>query len=102
MDCTSITQEVIIALITSLISSATIIFAGYQTYLNAIKKLHKESIENIERAKYEAILKAHQSIINCLGLPLIQKTTTAFYYGSNLKAAKRKFITSNKPIYVSL
>lgn len=66
MDCTSITQEVIIALITSLISSATIIFAGYQTYLNAIKKLREESFENIERAKYEAILKAHQSIYKLL------------------------------------
>ena len=66
MDCTSITQEVIIALITSLISSATIIFAGYQTYLNAIKKLREESFENIERAKYEAILNAHQSIYKLL------------------------------------
>ena len=102
MNCTLITQEVIIALITSLISSATIIFAGYQTYLNAIKKLHKESIENIERAKYEAILKAHQSIYKLLRFTTDTENDDCILYGSNLKAAKRKFITSNKLIYVSL
>ena len=66
MDCTSILQDMIIALITSLFSSATIIFAGYRTYRNAIKKLREESIENIKRAHYEAILKAHQSIYKLL------------------------------------
>ena len=66
MDYTSILQDMIIALITSLFSSATIIFAGYRTYRNAIKKLREESIENIKRAHYEAILKAHQSIYKLL------------------------------------
>ena len=66
MDCTLILKEVIIALIPSLISSATIIIAAYLTYRYAIKKLHKESFESIECAKYEAILKAHQSIYKLL------------------------------------
>lgn len=57
-----ILKEVIFALI----NSATIIFTGYLTYLYAIKKLSKESIENIEHAKYEAILKTHQSIYKLL------------------------------------
>ena len=66
MNCTSLLQEVIIALITSLISSATIIFAGYRTYLYAIKQLHAESSEKINRMHHEAIVKAHQSIYKLL------------------------------------
>ncbi|WP_276737690.1 type VI-B CRISPR accessory protein Csx28 [Prevotella pallens] len=90
MNCTLITQEVIIALITSLISSATIIFAGYQTYLNAIKKLHKESIENIERAKYEAILKAHQSIYKLLRFTTDTENDDCILLWEQSKGSKEK------------
>ena len=62
MDCTLILKE----LITLLSSLVPIVIAAYFTYLYAIKKLRKESFENIERAKYEAILKAHQSIYKLL------------------------------------
>ena len=66
MDCTLISKEVTTAFISTLGSLVPIIFAAYLTYRFAIKKLRKESIENIERAKYEAILKAHQSIYKLL------------------------------------
>ena len=62
MNCVLILKEMIPALI----NSAAIIVVVYLTYRNAIKKLHKESFENIERAKYEAVLKAHQSIYKLL------------------------------------
>ena len=66
MDCTLISKEVTTAFISTLGSLVPIIFAAYLTYRYAIKKLRKESFENIERAKYEAILKAHQSIYKLL------------------------------------
>ncbi|GAB6975338.1 type VI-B CRISPR accessory protein Csx28 [Prevotella falsenii] len=66
MDCTLIPKELIIALIPALINSAAIIVVVYLTYFYAVKKLREESFENIERAKYEAILKAHQSVYKLL------------------------------------
>jgi len=66
MDCTLISKEVTTAFISTLGSLVPIIFAAYLTYRYAIKKLRKESFENIERAKYEAILNAHQSIYKLL------------------------------------
>lgn len=62
MNCVLILKEMIPALI----NSAAIIVVVYLTYFYAIKKLREESFENIERAKYEAILKAHQSIYKLL------------------------------------
>ena len=62
MNCVLILKEMIPALI----NSAAIIVVVYLTYFYAIKKLREESFENIERAKYEAVLKAHQSIYKLL------------------------------------
>ena len=62
MNCVFILKEMIPALI----NSAAIIVVVYLTYFYAIKKLREESFENIERAKYEAVLKAHQSIYKLL------------------------------------
>lgn len=66
MDCTLISKEVATALFSTLSSLVPIVIAAYLTYRYAIKKLHKESFESIECAKYEAILKAHQSIYKLL------------------------------------
>ena len=66
MDCTLISKEVATALFSTLSSLVPIVTAAYLTYRYAIKKLHKESFESIECAKYEAILKAHQSIYKLL------------------------------------
>ena len=66
MDCTLISKEVATALFSTISSLIPIVIAAYLTYRYAIKKLRKESFENIERAKYEAILKAHQSIYKLL------------------------------------
>ena len=66
MDCTLISKEVATALFSTLSSLVPIFIAAYLTYRYAIKKLHKESFESIECAKYEAILKAHQSIYKLL------------------------------------
>ena len=69
MDCTLISKEVATALFSTIGSLIPIVIAACLTYRFAIKKLRKESIENIEnieRAKYEAILKAHQSIYKLL------------------------------------
>ena len=66
MDCALISKEVVTAFISTLGSLIPIVFTVYLTYRYAIKKLRKESFENIERAKYEAILKAHQSIYKLL------------------------------------
>ena len=66
MDCTLISKEVATALFSTLSSLVPIVIAACLTYRYAIKKLRKESLENIERAKYEAILKAHQSIYKLL------------------------------------
>ena len=53
-------------IIKSLITVGGAVLAAYLAYHYAIKKLREESIENIERKKYEAILKAHQSIYRLL------------------------------------
>ena len=66
MDCTLISKEVATALFSTISSLIPIVIAACLTYRYAIKKLRKESFENIERAKYEAILKAHQSIYKLL------------------------------------
>jgi len=66
MDCTLISKEVATALFSTLSSLVPIVIAAYLTYRYTIKKLHKESFESIECAKYEAILKAHQSIYKLL------------------------------------
>ncbi|MGP1464669.1 MAG: type VI-B CRISPR accessory protein Csx28 [Prevotella koreensis] len=66
MDCTLISKEVATALFSTIGSLIPIVIAACLTYRYAIKKLRKESFENIERAKYEAILKAHQSIYKLL------------------------------------
>lgn len=66
MDCTLISKEVATALFSTISSLIPIVIAAYLTYRYAIKKLREESFENIERAKYEAILKAHQSIYKLL------------------------------------
>ena len=66
MDCALISKEVVTAFISTLGCLVPIVIAAYLTYRYAIKKLRKESFENIERAKYEAILKAHQSIYKLL------------------------------------
>ena len=66
MDCTLISKEVATALFSTIGSLIPIVIAACLTYRFAIKKLRKESFENIERAKYEAILKAHQSIYKLL------------------------------------
>ena len=66
MDSALISKEVVTAFISTLGSLVPIVFTVYLTYRYAIKKLRKESFENIERAKYEAILKAHQSIYKLL------------------------------------
>ena len=66
MDCTLISKEVATALFSTLSSLVPIVIAAYLTYRYAIKKLHQESFESIECAKYEAILKAHQSIYKLL------------------------------------
>ena len=66
MDCTLISKEVATALFSTISSLIPIVIVAYLTYLYAIKKLRKESFENIERAKYEAILNAHQSIYKLL------------------------------------
>ena len=66
MDCTLISKEVATALFSTLSSLVPIVIAAYLTYRYAIQKLHKESFESIECAKYEAILKAHQSIYKLL------------------------------------
>ncbi|WP_449023095.1 type VI-B CRISPR accessory protein Csx28 [Prevotella pallens] len=66
MDCTLISKEVATTLFSTISSLIPIVIAACLTYRYAIKKLRKESFENIERAKYEAILKAHQSIYKLL------------------------------------
>ena len=66
MDCALISKEVATALFSTISSLIPIVIAACLTYRYAIKKLRKESLENIERAKYEAILKAHQSIYKLL------------------------------------
>ena len=66
MDCTLISKEVATALFSTISSLIPIVIAACLTYRYAIKKLREESFENIERAKYEAVLKAHQSIYKLL------------------------------------
>lgn len=66
MDCTLISKEVATAMFSTISSLIPIVIVAYLTYRYAIKKLRKESFENIERAKYEAVLKAHQSIYKLL------------------------------------
>lgn len=66
MDCTLISKEVATAMFSTISSLIPIVIAAYLTYRYAIKKLREESFENIERAKYEAVLKAHQSIYKLL------------------------------------
>ena len=40
--------------------------AAYVAYYYAIKQLHKKSVENIEYAKYQAVLQAHKSLYRLL------------------------------------
>lgn len=40
--------------------------AAYVAYYYAIKRLHQESVENIEYAKYQAVLQAHKSLYKLL------------------------------------
>ncbi|MDY6206331.1 MAG: CRISPR-associated protein Csx28 [Prevotella sp.] len=58
MNCTEI--------ITESISALTTIGAVYMAYRFAIGQMRKESIENLERSKYNAVLQAHQSIYRLL------------------------------------
>jgi len=53
-------------IIIAIIQLITAIFVAYLMFKYAIKQLHKESFESIERKKYEAILMAHQSIFKLL------------------------------------
>lgn len=40
--------------------------AAYVAYYYAIKQLHQKSVENIEYAKYQAVLQAHKSLYRLL------------------------------------
>ena len=90
MDCTLISKEVTTAFISTLGSLVPIIFAAYLTYRYAIKKLRKESFENIERAKYEAILKAHQSIYKLLRFTTDTENDDCILLWEQSKSSKEK------------
>lgn len=49
-----------------LIPVAGAVIAAYLAYHYAVKRLKKESVENIERKKYEAVLNAHRQIYKLL------------------------------------
>ncbi|GAB6960924.1 hypothetical protein JCM15754A_22590 [Prevotella aurantiaca JCM 15754] len=90
MDCTLISKEVATALLSTISSFIPIVIAAYLTYRYAIKKLHKESIENIERAKYEAILKAHQSIYKLLRFTTDTENDDCILLWEQSKGSKEK------------
>ncbi|AIJ36391.1 type VI-B CRISPR accessory protein Csx28 [Porphyromonas gingivalis] len=49
-----------------LLKLSGIFIAAYLAYRYAVRKLSKESIENIERCKYQAVLEAHRSFYKLL------------------------------------
>lgn len=54
------------ALVKEALSFVCIFIAAYLAYYYAIKQLHQESVENIEYAKYQAVLQAHKSLYRLL------------------------------------
>lgn len=61
MECNDCSQ-----LITTLVALLTAALSGFLSYYFAVKKYRKESQENVERWKYEAIWHAHQSFYKLL------------------------------------
>ena len=53
-------------LVKEALSFVCIFIAAYLAYYYAIKQLHQESVENIEYAKYQAVLQAHKSLYRLL------------------------------------
>ncbi len=61
MECNDCSQ-----LITTLVALLTAALSGFLSYYFAVRKYRKESQENVERWKYEAIWHAHQSLYKLL------------------------------------
>lgn len=55
-----------IEIIINLLQTFSLVVLAYLTYKYAIKKMKRESVENIERKKYESILLSYQQIYQLL------------------------------------